>query len=547
MSHKPMYIVGGVIVAVILLVSLLPFLINANQYRPEIEAALNSALNRKVTMGNIRLSIWSGAVSVANVSISDDPAFNSGPFMSAKSVAVSVKLLPLILSRAIHVTGLKINEPEVTLLKSASGSWNFSTLGASGSNRNGVEATSSAVNISVQRLSIKNGKLFVGDSGATVKTHEYDEVNVEASDLSFTTQFPFELTAHTPGNGSVKLTGKAGPLNRVDTEETPVSANLKMENLNLASTGILNASSGIAGMLDLVGTLSSDGHHMSSEGTVTVNNLQLIPGSAAAREPVQLDYDTNYELKPQTGVMNQGDVHIGKALARLSGTYNTSGETISVQMKLSGENMPASDLEAVLPAFGVILPSGTSLKEGTLNANLTISGPVNRLVTTGPVKLSNAKLTGFDLGSKMGALSSFGGIPKGSDTVIQVFSCDLRVAPEGIRAENLDLIVPAIASLTGNGIIAPNHALDFKMSAHLNSSTMSGIASVASIASGPKGNGAAVPFRIQGTTSNPVFVPDLTGMVGGLAKGAVSGVPSLVPSSGHDLGKAVGGLFGKKN
>jgi AsmA protein len=547
MSRKVIFIVGGVVVALVLLITLVPFLMDANQYRPKIESAMSSALGRKVTMGNIRLSIWSGGVSVDTLSISDDPAFNSGAFLNAKSVAMTVKLMPLIFSHEIHVTGLKIDEPQATLLRSASGTWNFSTLGATGSKQNSVDATSSDPNISVQRLILKNGTLFVGNVGANAKRNEYDQVNLDASDLSFTTQFPFELTAQTPGNGSVKLTGKAGPLNRRDTAETPLNASFTVKNLDLASTGFLNASSGIAGLLDLTGNLSSDGLRMSSQGKVAVSKLQLTPGSSASREPVQFDYNTDYELKPQTGVLKQGDVHIGKALARLSGTYNTSGETPSVQMKLNGEGMSATDLEAVLPAFGVILPSGASLKDGTLNDTLTISGPVNRLVTTGPVKLSNAILTGFDLGSKLGALSSFAGLPRGSDTIIQILSCDLSVAPEGIRAENINLIVPAIATLTGNGTIAPNHALDFKMLAHLSSSALSGILSLASTAGGQNGNGNVIPFKIQGTASNPVFVPDVTGIVGGFAKSAISGIPSAVPSSGQDLGKTLGGLFGKKN
>ncbi len=57
--------------------------------------------------------------------------------------------------------------------------------------------------------------------------------------------------------------------------------------------------------------------------------------------------------------------------------------------------MPASDLESVLPAVGVTLPSGASLKEGAMNVNFTIAGPVDKLVTSGPVKLSNGKLAGL--------------------------------------------------------------------------------------------------------------------------------------------------------
>ena len=70
------------------------------------------------------------------------------------------------------------------------------------------------------------------------------------------------------------------------------------------------------------------------------------------------------------------------------------------------------DLQAALPALGIILPKGSSLQTGTLSTNLNIQGP-RQLVTTGNVGLFNAKLAGFDMGSKMAALSAFSGI-KGS-------------------------------------------------------------------------------------------------------------------------------------
>ncbi len=193
----------------------------------------------------------------------------------------------------------------------------------------------------------------------------------------------------------------------------------------------------------------------------------MFPRASPAGQPVDVDYEAAYELKPQTGQLRRGNVHIGKATADLSGNFNNSGAVASVQMKLNGQNMPASDLESVLPALGLTLPSGASLKQGTLNANLAINGPVDKLVITGPVNLSNAKLTGFDLGSKMGSLGALAGVSKVGDTDIQTFSSDMRVAPEGIRSDNLNVVVPSIGAMTGNGTISPDHKLDFKMIAHL--------------------------------------------------------------------------------
>jgi AsmA protein len=542
MGRKIIYIAGGLIVLLLLVAVSLPFLIDANKFKPQAESAAESALGRKVSIGNIRLALFSGGVAVEDIGISEDAKFGSASFLNAKSVAVGVELMPLIFSRQLNVTGITIDQPEVTLLRSASGEWNFSTLGAKGATAPAASSSSSssAANVSVQKIEIKNGKLIVGDSGPNGKKHEYDQMNLTVSDLSYTSQFPFDFSATTPGNGTIKLSGKAGPLNQTDAAETPLETNLEIHNLDVTSTGFIDPSSGIAGVLDFAGTLSSDGKLANSKGKITANKLKLVPGGSPSAQAVQVDYDTNYNLKPQTGSLKQGDVHIGKALAHLAGTFNLSGETPTVAMKLNGADMPASDLESILPAVGVVLPSGASLKEGTMNADLTIDGPVNKLVTTGPVKLSNGKLAGFDLGAKMGSLSSFAGIPKGSDTVIETFSSTVRVAPEGIRADSLDLVVPAIGSMTGNGTIGADQALNFLMLANLSASN-SPMGKIAGFAGGGQ-KGGGIPFKIQGTSSKPEFVPQVGAMAGSLAKGALGNVPA----SGQEIEKQLGGLFGKK-
>jgi AsmA protein len=548
MARKIIYIVGGVVVVLLLVVILLPFVIDANRFRPEIESSLNSALNRKVDIGNIRLSILSGGVTVENVSISDDPSFNTGPFLKAKSLSVNLELLPLIFSRAIHVTGLTIDEPSVTLLRSQSG-WNFSTLGASQTQTKSASAatsssasSSSSTDLSVRSFSLKNGTMVVGNTGANAKSRTYDQVNIKASDLSYTTQFPFELTARTPGNGSLKLTGKAGPLNPQDSATTPVNASVEVKNLDMKSTGFIDPSAGIAGLLDFSGTLNSDGHTATSNGKIIATHLQLVPAGSPAGQPVDVDYEATYELKPQTGQLRRGNVHIGKATADLSGNFNNSGAVATVQMKLNGQNMPASDLESVLPALGLTLPLGASLKQGTLNANLAINGPVDKLVTTGPVNLSNAKLTGFDLGSKMGSLGALAGVSKVGDTDIQTFSSDMRIAPEGIQSNNLNVVVPSIGAMTGSGTISTDHKLDFKMIAHLGRQSSS--SSQPNLAKAAAGGG--IPFKVEGTTSNPQIVPDVGGIVGNYANGLKNGA---IPSNSKDLGQAVdklGGLLGRK-
>src|SRR4051794_23471183 len=115
--------------ALILLVLALPLFINANSFRPTIEEKLSAALGRKVQVGDLRLSIFSGSLSAADLSIADDRNFDSTPFLSAKTFRVGVELLPLITSKALNIKSLTIDEPELNLIRNQQGQWNFSSMG----------------------------------------------------------------------------------------------------------------------------------------------------------------------------------------------------------------------------------------------------------------------------------------------------------------------------------------------------------------------------------------------------------------------------------
>jgi hypothetical protein len=102
-----------------------------------------------------------------------------------------------------------------------------------------------------------------------------------------------------------------------------------------------------------------------------------------------------------------------------------------------------------------------------LSTNLDLAGPSNKIVTTGSVGLYTAKLAGFDLGSKLSAVSSFIGVRTGSDLDIEKLTTNLRMAPDGLKADNFNALMPTVGTLVGSGTIDSKNNLDFKMAASL--------------------------------------------------------------------------------
>jgi len=529
----------GIVVAVLLVAAIaLPFLVNVNSFRPQIESRLSEALGRPVTVGNLSLSLLSGGVRADQLSIADDPKFSNIPFIKAKSLKVGVELIPLIFSKQLNVTEFVIDEPEIALLRNQAGVWNFSSLG--NSEKKTPEKSTSTSNLNVAKLELTDGKISFGAIPAKRKAIVYDKVDISMRNFSIGSAFPVTASMRLPGGGSVKLDGKLGPINTQDVSVSPLQAKLNIEKLDLSQSAFVDPGAGITGLADFDGSVVSDGRVAKTNGTLKATNLKLTPKGAPSGRPIEVKYAVEHNLLAQSGRLTQGDVAMGKALAKLAGTYETRGDTTSIRTKLVGENMPVDELQAVLPAVGVVLPPGSQLKGGTLSLSVDSVGPVDKLVSTGDVKLNNSQLAGFNLASKMSAISALSGQKSGNDTNIQNLSSDVRIAPDGTRLEKISLIIPALGTVAGTGTVSPSGALNFNMTANLSGGAVTGLTQIAGL--GGKGTG-SIPFLIQGTTSNPVFMPDVKGMAGNQLKGLMQG--NQTGDQNNPLG-AITGLFGKK-
>ena len=579
MSRTLRYILIAVGVLVVLLI-IAPFLIPVNRFRPTIEEKASESLGRKVQVGDLSLSLLGGALTAKDLSIGDDPKFSSSPFLTAKSLSVGVEMMPLIFSKQLNVTGVTIDEPQVTLLKNPKGDWNYSSIGGNSgggapasasksdakeapARTSGASSSSSPPDISIKKLELKNGKIILGTTSSQQRS-TYDKVNVTATDFSLNSKFPVTVTAKLPGGGDLKLDGNVGPLDKTDSTLTPVDAKLQVSSMNLATTGILDPSLGLGGLVDLDTTLANQGGIAQTNGTVKLSKALLVQGGSPASVPMNVTYSTRYDLRKNSGVLNPSTVKIGSATSKLNGTYASQGEATVVDLKLAGDGMSAKDLEAFLPAIGVNLPKGASLTSGTLSTNLNIKGPTNKLVTDGTIGLFNAKLAGFDLGSKMSAVSALTGLKTGKDLDIEKLTTNVHMAPNGLRADNFLAVVPTVGNLVGGGTLDAKNNLDFKMAATLTGGAIgaiggsgAGVGGVLGALGGSQGSsckgGTTIPFVIQGTASDPKFVPDVGGVAAGMLKsqlgcagGSLSNVAKPGAQNPGDAINALGGLFGKK-
>ncbi|MFP5229252.1 MAG: AsmA family protein [Acidobacteriota bacterium] len=528
-----MKIAIGVVVVLVLVVLTLPLFVNADSFRPMLETQLSSALGRKVTLGKLSFSLLSGSVVADQLSVADDPAFSTQPFLQAKALKIGVDVGAFLFHHQVNIKKFVTESPEIHLISNEKGVWNYSSLGRSGSQSS--QQSGPAPQLIVGVVDITDGRVIVSSIPANGNPFVYDAVNITVDNLSFGHVMPFSVKANLPGKGTVSLSGTVGPINQQDASATPVNAQLAVRSFDPVQAGVLPASAGIDMQADIEAQLKSDGKTASSTGRIVTHHLLLAKGGTPTVNPVNLTYKVDHDLQARTGQVKQLAVETGPVTVYVQGTYAMTGPATTVDLHLNATKIPVDAVESLLPAVGVQLPSGSQLKGGTLTAQLGITGTATAPIIAGPVEVDNTQLAGFDLGSKIQGLKALTGTSDG--TAIQLVRADVRQTPAATQLSNINCVVPAIGSATGQGTVAQSGALNFQLTAKLSGTGAAGAAidTAAAALGGVAGNllqtaaNASVPLTVTGTTSNPVIRADVRALMkGSLGTAAKKGLGNLL-------------------
>ena len=470
----------------------------------------------------------------------------------------------------MHVTKLLVDSPHLSVVRG-----NAPKAPRPAGNAEGAAMLDS---LSVDDAEIRNGAVTLTTAGVVGAPVVYQQLNAHITNLTPRSWSPFTVSAQLPGGGSLNAGGKAGPFNMTDNAATPVDAKVALNHVELETSGVLSPDAGISGLADLQAQVQSNGQALNATGTAHVANIKLARNGRPSAKPVDAQFSVTQNELAMTGEIQHATISVGRAAVNIAGTYQASGPTTAINLKVDGRAMPIDELEAFLPALGVQLPQGSRLQGGTLTADLAVSGSTAAPVITGPVRLDNTRLAGFDLGSKLKTLSQLTGgrigSATGSGTDIRFLSMDLHEAGGNLRTDRLNVDVAGVGTAAGAGSISAGGALDYNVVLKLtglapasatpsrgSSGAAGGLAGLAGLIPGGGGGLGSVaglgggvlrggiPVAIGGTTSNPTFAPNLSGLTTGIgvnaAKGLISGRSSGKDNSGKVVGDTLGSLFGK--
>lgn len=403
--------IGVVILLLLILIIALPFLIDLNKYQDRYRPLIEEALNRKVELQDIRLTIWPRiGARIGGFVVQDDPAFRTGPFASLASLDVGVKLLPLLKGR-VDVEEITLRDPVILVLKNSQGQLNISTIGAkptapaapSKPEAPGQPAGSplqALALFAVDRVSIDGGKLTYRDE-STPKPTEYT-----------VTQLEFLLTSvHLGDSPTVHLGATVLPYNlpvRLDGSFGPLVETLDVKsftfNLGLGKVALGLKGRAVGGNLD-----------------ATINALQIdtadLPVALPLTKPVQvkdlhLTIHAPYPMSPETPPASQVDLtDLGLTLVMGGSAINVKGTATKglANVTAASASINSSDLPVAVPLAKPVEVKDLHLnvrakyppKEGTPplelaevpNLGLTVALGSSRVEVKGSVLGGLAKVT----------------------------------------------------------------------------------------------------------------------------------------------------------
>jgi AsmA protein len=509
-----------IIVALVVIVAfVVPSLVDINRYHDRIQSELQKRLGRPVSLGSMHLSLLPLAIRVDNAVIGEDPAFHTGhPFAEAQELDVRAKLLPL-LHRDVQVESLKLQKPQIELVRDPRGTWNFASLGHPSATPQTQPSKSNEVSIS--DLEIVDGQIAITDFQKRQPRTVYDHIDVAVKGYAPDQAFDLSVAAHLPGTGAqrVSLSGKAGPVNQSAPANTPFDGKLKLDQVSISAlqkflnnpalSGTDAIASGETHIRNQQGRIESDGNLALS--SPRIRNIDI-------GYPITAQYNISDDLSGDVLQISKGSLKLGSTPLSVTGSVNLRPTPADVDLRVNASNVSIEEAARLAAAAGVAFSPGMTIK-GQLNADVHAQGPADQPAMNGTLSVQNLDVSGKELPQP-----------------VKVDAIQLALSPQSVRSNDFSAMTGGTrvdAQFTLTSYTSPNPNIDLSLrtnranvgellnmakaygASSLDGMSGSGVLTLNVHATGPVKNSAAMNFSGNGQLQSvSLKTPELTQPLG---------------------------------
>jgi AsmA protein len=528
-------IIGCIVAVLIAALIALWLIVNPNDYKGRIEAAVRSSTGRDLSLtGNIHLAIFpSIALQLGPASLGNPPGFTSSqPFASLQRVSLSVHVLPL-LHHQLDVGRIEIDGLDLRLLKNAQGQGNWAMPAGKPAATTPQSGGSQVTLGGIGGVVVKNSRVSYQDmvvNDVNVKIgHVGSAIPIPVSwDLDVTTA-PGAQPIPLSGNATLEYSARAAHLSGLDAriDASRLRGNAAVTNL---STGAMT--------FDLsIDQIDLDRYLGSTQTTKATSQPAPSPAAAQNQPPTELPTSALKTLQLdgklaigsatihgmklsqiEVGLAaDNGVLHITPASAKLYGGTSTGTVTLDAQGAVPvlhlDENLAGIDVQPLLMDFAKFnRVSG----RGNVTMNVTARGSTTAALMSSlnghaAANLANGAINGLDLWSAINsavALAQKHSLPAGGvgkSTRFDAFKASADLANGLATTKDLN-IASGDLHVTGQGTTnLVTGAVNYRVNA--------------AILQGPSAGAlASIPLLISGTMTSPSVRPDTQALVKSLAQ-----------------------------
>ena len=383
-----LYTFSGFFTIALITVACLPFIMNPNDFKQEIEEAVQDLTGRTLTIdGDIKLSLfpWLG-FSTQKITLGNAKGFQRPYFAQIKQSQLKIRVIPL-LSKKLAVSEIIIKGLHLHLAKNTQGQSNWADLEALSTEDDSKTDIPLSI-LSVAGFLLEDARI-IWDDPKNNQNITLSHINLSVGQWGFDQKMPLKL--------SLNLANKTPQLNQKLNFSSDFFINKRFDSFQLQNTALsLETKSPLVGTKPLMVQFFSHLQFDNPKQLLTFKNLQINSGrlvfkakgdynlqqknlklSAAIEQlnliewsdilgfsiPKQLDKkiltlnlttDLNFNHSLQILRLNKLTLDNGKVSLRAKGQYNVNPQTIKLALDIA--NFKA---QKVLPLFGVSLPKMT--------------------------------------------------------------------------------------------------------------------------------------------------------------------------------------------
>lgn len=286
-------VVVGLVAMLLAAVAALPWLVDVPRVQKVLVRQASRALGRPVAFERLSVKVWPRpSVVLDNLTVAEDPAFGTGPFLRLERAEVRLRWRPLLALR-LEFGEVVLQGPVISLVQAPEGRWNLATLGppqdlrapargAGGTGRAGASAWLASP------LRIHGGAVtWENRDGRGVRRYRLEELELTLSPRAGAFGVDGRARLH-PGDlelavteGVVELEGARG------LGEAPVRARLALRgrDLGVLAAALLGPEPALAGRVEGTLTLGGTVGRLRAAGDLELSGLRLTRTADTCAEP----------------------------------------------------------------------------------------------------------------------------------------------------------------------------------------------------------------------------------------------------------------------